>query len=196
MRLMLKIQSEDSTVPPVWLSPGQTLTVGRTDAANLAVPHDLLLSRVHFKIVVESGACCVCDLNSSNGTFLHGERITEAQLVDGDQIHAGETVFAVSIELGSTIAEKVQAQLGGVTAGGDISISSQPTAITSAQRDSAIGQSCPAVVARQLLQARLAATGGTSAGLSFRLDPNANRHAVVTGLCVVGDADRRDVAAD
>lgn len=116
MRLMLKIQSDDSTVPPVWLSPGQTLTVGRTDAANLAVPHDLLLSRVHFKIVVESGACCVCDLNSSNGTFLHGERITEAQLGDGDQIHAGETVFVVSIELGSTIAEKAQTQLGGVTA--------------------------------------------------------------------------------
>lgn len=116
MRLMLKIQSGDTTTPPVWLSPGQVLTVGRTDAANLAVPNDLLLSRVHFKIVVESGACRVVDLNSSNGTFLHGNRITESQLVDGDQIHAGDTVFVVSIELGSTIAEKAQTQLGRVTA--------------------------------------------------------------------------------
>ena len=116
MRLMLKIRSDDSTVPPVWLSPGQVLTVGRTDAANLAVPNDLLLSRVHFKIVVESGTCCVVDLNSSNGTFLHGKRITESQLGDGDQIHAGETVFVISIELGSTITEKAHAQLGSVTA--------------------------------------------------------------------------------
>ena len=116
MRLMLKIQSDDSTAPPVWLSPGQTLTVGRTDAANLAVPSDLLLSRVHFKIVVESGACCVCDLNSSNGTFLDGKRITEVQLCDGDQIHAGETVFVVSIESVPQVAEKAPTQLGSVTA--------------------------------------------------------------------------------
>lgn len=116
MRLMLKVQSDDSATPPVWLSLGQTLTVGRTDAANLAVPSDLLLSRVHFKIVVESGACCVCDLNSSNGTFLDGKRITESQLRDGDQIHAGETIFVVSIESVPKVAEKAHAQLGSVTA--------------------------------------------------------------------------------
>ena len=56
------------------------------------------MSRVHFKVVTDSVGCYVEDLESSNGTFLNGEKVISERLKHGDRIRAGRTTFMVQIE--------------------------------------------------------------------------------------------------
>lgn len=98
MRLVLKVQTEGSPPQPIWLSSGQSLTVGRNEEAQFVIATDLLMSRVHFVIEVEEEECRIADRGSSNGTLLNRERIREARLKDGDQIQAGQTLFVVRLE--------------------------------------------------------------------------------------------------
>ena len=98
MRLFLKAQTDGEVMQPIWLSSGQSLTVGRSDEAQFAVSTDLLMSRIHFEISVIDEECSVLDRGSSNGTFLNKERVREARLKDGDHIQAGQTLFVVKLE--------------------------------------------------------------------------------------------------
>ena len=87
MRLKVLIQTGDAPAETLWLSTGQTLTVGRTQTANHAIEMDSLMSRVHFKFVVERDECRVVDLNSSNGTLINDHRMSEGLVRDGDREH-------------------------------------------------------------------------------------------------------------
>ncbi|MGC4120293.1 MAG: FHA domain-containing protein [Myxococcales bacterium] len=71
------------------------LVVGRVGPANLLIDDDSV-SRRHAEIVKTGQRFSVRDLNSSNGTFLNDERITEAELQPGDVVRFGvvELVFA------------------------------------------------------------------------------------------------------
>ncbi len=69
------------------LSDGETL-IGRREDCGLRF-HDLRLSREHCKLIVGDQRCAVVDLSSSNGTFVNGRRIQEAELKDGDRITVG-----------------------------------------------------------------------------------------------------------
>lgn len=53
------------------------------------------MSRSHFAIAYSEDAPVIRDLGSSNGTFVNGEVIREAELQNGDRIMAGTTVFVV-----------------------------------------------------------------------------------------------------
>lgn len=90
-----------STVSKVWLLPGQELTVGRNETADLAVPEDLALSGRHFVVECFPDKCVLRDLGSRNGTMLNGETVTEAELHDGDKIVASTTTFTVDIDGGT-----------------------------------------------------------------------------------------------
>ena len=59
-------------------------TLGRLAACDLHF-EDKLASRRHAKVRVGPDGVYLEDLGSSNGTQLHGERIREARLEDGDQ---------------------------------------------------------------------------------------------------------------
>ncbi|HVS03879.1 MAG TPA: SpoIIE family protein phosphatase [Thermoanaerobaculia bacterium] len=67
------------------------LTVGRSPRANLTLD-DPFASRLHAELRVESGACWVTDLGSSNGTFVGGSRVVgPVALAPGERIRIGET---------------------------------------------------------------------------------------------------------
>ena len=71
------------------LLAGAVKTVGRIGAADfcLDVP---LGSRVHCRIEVDAdGGVEVVDLDSTNGTFVNGQRATRAALKDGDRLGVG-----------------------------------------------------------------------------------------------------------
>jgi len=72
-------------------------TLGRLAACDLHF-EDKLASRRHAKVRVGPDGVYLEDLGSSNGTQLHGERIREARLEDGDQIEIGHTRIRVRIE--------------------------------------------------------------------------------------------------
>lgn len=79
----------------VEVSPGDSLRFGRTSRSTIVFPHDPLLSGVHFAIYWSANQWMIQDLNSTNGTFVNRERVTNASLKVGDSITAGMTAFVV-----------------------------------------------------------------------------------------------------
>lgn len=63
------------------------------DASNAIRIPDTELSRQHAEIRLENGEYSIVDLVSSNGTFVNGQRVTEAKLASGDRIQVGKTVL-------------------------------------------------------------------------------------------------------
>ena len=74
------------------LDPGRAAyTVGRNPMCDLRI-NDPSISRKHAEVRLDaaSGAYSVYDLNSSNGTYVNGERHQQHELTDGDEIMCGE----------------------------------------------------------------------------------------------------------
>jgi two-component system cell cycle response regulator len=68
---------------------GSELVVGRTDESTLRID-DESLSRKHARFFRLMGNYYVTDLQSTNGTFVNGERVTApTQLADGDRVQLG-----------------------------------------------------------------------------------------------------------
>ena len=85
----------------VVLLAGQVVRVGRTEWAELAFPLDREMSSLHFALENERDVCRLRDLNSTNGTLVNGNRVTETVLADGDKIQAGQTTLVLHMEGGS-----------------------------------------------------------------------------------------------
>lgn len=68
--------------------------IGRSSECDisLAASH---LSRRHAKMFVKDGQLYIKDLDSSNGTFLNGKRITEAKVKRGDELRFDALCFGV-----------------------------------------------------------------------------------------------------
>jgi pSer/pThr/pTyr-binding forkhead associated (FHA) protein len=64
------------------------LLIGRSSDCDLSV-RDTRLSRRHICLEPDRDGWLAVDLNSSNGTYVEGERIARRQLEDGDLIEAG-----------------------------------------------------------------------------------------------------------
>lgn len=68
--------------------PDGGLTIGRSSDSALHLA-DEVVSRQHARIELQRGAFTLVNLNSANGTFVHGRRIQERLLRDGDEIRIG-----------------------------------------------------------------------------------------------------------
>lgn len=66
--------------------------IGR-DPANAIQIHDTEVSRHHAEIRLHEHRHLLVDLGSSNGTYVNGRRITQAELATGDHIQIGRTVL-------------------------------------------------------------------------------------------------------
>ena len=75
-----------------------TLLVGRAEQAQLRLPDDLHFSRNHFRVEVKPPECRLVDLDSSNGTFVNGQRVSDTWLKDGDTISGGRTAIRVRVD--------------------------------------------------------------------------------------------------
>lgn len=74
--------------------------VGRGSDAHLQLSAaDPYFSRRHFVIELNPPRCRLLDLNSRNGVLVNGRKVTSCELVDGDEVSAGSTVFRVSARL-------------------------------------------------------------------------------------------------
>jgi pSer/pThr/pTyr-binding forkhead associated (FHA) protein len=71
------------------LLPGGTRTLGRSTGADFIVDA-ALVSRVHCRLTaLPDGALEVQDLDSTNGTFVNGQRIANTRLTSGDRLQVG-----------------------------------------------------------------------------------------------------------
>jgi hypothetical protein len=79
------------------------ISIGRTDLAQLVV-NDPSLSRLHATIFREGDDVWILDENSSNGSFVNGQKVSpERKLRDGDEIQLGSnTRIYVEIQQPST----------------------------------------------------------------------------------------------
>lgn len=68
------------------------IRLGRDPASTIPL-HDTEVSRNHAEIRLIEGEYSISDLNSSNGTFVNGQRIRQHQLVSGDQLQVGSTLM-------------------------------------------------------------------------------------------------------
>ncbi|MGC4043694.1 MAG: FHA domain-containing protein [Armatimonas sp.] len=73
------------------LSPGAT--IGRDPAAGIPIAADNKASRSHARFVPEAGGWVIEDMNSTNGTFVNGQRITRVALAPGDTIVIGSSTL-------------------------------------------------------------------------------------------------------
>jgi len=71
-----------------------TLLIGRSKRNQLTLD-DTLLSRKHCSLTCRDGSLSLTDLNSSNGTFVNGERIGSRDLQLDDVVELGKTVLVV-----------------------------------------------------------------------------------------------------
>lgn len=102
-------EKENPYLTLVWEDPlsGRTLertsslplSIGR-DPTNLIVISSSSVSRHHARIELVDGKVTITDLQSSNGTFVNGERVESAPLADGDRLELGEVTVAIKFSAG------------------------------------------------------------------------------------------------
>lgn len=65
------------------------LPIGRDPAQALVVIQEAIVSKLHCSIFYRAGQVFIKDLNSTNGTYLNGEKISERELHDNDAVSLG-----------------------------------------------------------------------------------------------------------
>lgn len=91
--LVLKAQGRE------WrLEPGRTYTLGRKQGVDLLVSSELVSSR-HASIAFVDGAWVLTDLNSTNGTYVSGQRVPSATLAPGGSVTVGGADDGVRLDV-------------------------------------------------------------------------------------------------
>ena len=70
----------------------RTLSVGRSTECDIVIP-DTNVSRRHAEIRPTIDGFSLVDLGSTNGSLVNGERVTQRELRDGDELVFGNTRF-------------------------------------------------------------------------------------------------------
>jgi serine/threonine-protein kinase len=97
------------------LAGHQVFLVGRSKQCHLPIAQDRYVSRNHFLVEVNPPECHLKDLGSRTGTFINGQRVTEASLRAGDVIKAGHTTLLVSLPTATAAAEATARESDSVT---------------------------------------------------------------------------------
>jgi len=77
--------------------PGNIKTIGRSPGAQFVVDA-ALVSRLHCRLSAGATELQVDDLDSTNGTFVNGERVKRSSLKQGDRLGVGRVELVISRE--------------------------------------------------------------------------------------------------
>lgn len=77
------------------LLPGSVKTIGRSSGAEF-IADAAMVSRLHCRLTAGATELEVVDLESTNGTFVNGQRVTKASLKEGDRLGVGRVELAIS----------------------------------------------------------------------------------------------------
>lgn len=103
MEVELKIIDQHSKETRVVLRSLPAI-LGRSAKADVPL-RDFWASHTHCYLSEMNGALVVRDLDSTNGIFLHGHKVTEATLLSGDRFTIGRTEITVHYQrMAQTVA--------------------------------------------------------------------------------------------
>jgi hypothetical protein len=77
------------------------VSIGRSRVNEIRLD-DITVSGQHCRVIPENGRHVLCDLNSTNGTFLNEKKVNRQTLKEGDTIRVGETQFLYKVEQSRT----------------------------------------------------------------------------------------------
>ena len=81
-----------------------TFRLGRDASSDIRLL-DTEVSRQHAELRSRGGTCSISDLNSSNGTFVNGQRVRQRELSTGDQIQLGSTLMLFTGVIGESVED-------------------------------------------------------------------------------------------
>jgi len=88
--------TEDAEAPFTFrILPGNIKTMGRSPGAEFVVDA-AMVSRLHCRLTAGATELEVIDLESTNGTFVNGQRVTQASLKEGDTLGVGRVDLVVT----------------------------------------------------------------------------------------------------
>ena len=95
---ILSVATEGIPEKTFRILPGTVRTVGRSTGADFIVDA-ALVSRVHCRLTaLADGGLEVSDLESTNGTYVNGDRVERAMLSPGDRIRVGRLELVATRE--------------------------------------------------------------------------------------------------
>lgn len=93
---LLTLKFKDLPLKEIELT-GDSKTIGR-EPGNDVVVENLLVSGYHARIDQAGKEYVLTDLQSKNGTFVNGERVTSTKLKNGDQILIGKHTLVFTLD--------------------------------------------------------------------------------------------------
>ncbi len=168
MRARLTIEKGEGSPNVHELLPGQANTLGRS-RKNTIVLQDEHASREHAQIVCDNGQWYIEDLNTLNGTFVDGDKITARQQLDNGQI-IGIADMRLRFGLEDADLPPAQDKAGGETAGGTLFLTDELTALYQYMQ-ACEGETDPQGVIQRTLETVTRHTQARLAGF-LNLDPD------------------------
>lgn len=88
------VVTEPKTARGATFAIGEEMTIGRAGTCTIGMPDDTFVSQLHARVYRDAGSTMIEDLGSTNGTYLNGKRVANAErLTRGDRVQIGGTVF-------------------------------------------------------------------------------------------------------
>ena len=103
---LLMNTAKSPEMEPRPLSAGELILIGRGEHCDVRL-NDPTASRVHCRLLVRDGKVFLTDAGARWGTFVNGVRVSECELMPGDELTVGESVLKLSVESesqGTTLA--------------------------------------------------------------------------------------------
>lgn len=93
----MRLTATNGDIAPIVLEPSQdNVILGRLPRQGVKIEHQTI-SREHARLFQRDGAWQVADLNSSNGTFVNGKKVSRHAVQHGDLVRFGELEFRVDL---------------------------------------------------------------------------------------------------
>lgn len=77
-----------------WECPSAELVVGRSSQCDVVLG-DITVSRRHARLLHRDGSWVLQDLNSTNGSYLNGQRVGRCEIRPGDRVALGDARLRV-----------------------------------------------------------------------------------------------------
>ncbi|MBE7491504.1 MAG: FHA domain-containing protein [Planctomycetes bacterium] len=155
------------------------VTIGR-DQHNTLPIRSKLVSKEHCSITPEDRVYVLRDLNSSNGTFVDGERVTEAKLRHGQWIEPGKAIRIQFVDPGTSGRASANADAVNTESYSLISIAPLPAAAAAAAPSQASSLGSHSAADRYVIRAEIGAGGMGQVLLAF--DQVTGRHVALKEL--------------